>query len=169
MIRAALLLLIVLVAGLAAPAKAEPLLSLGGEWAGAGWASRGPDAPRERVRCRLTNRVDQALVRLSVSGRCAAPGRRFDLSGRMTAQGGRLRGRWSNPFGGGAADISGRSRGRTMTLSFRGRDPDTGERFKGQMRWTVGDDRFTITTASAPINGETYRVVGEISFARTDG
>lgn len=167
MIRAALLM--IMMAGLAAPAKAEPLLSLGGEWAGTGWASRGPDAPRERVRCRLTNRVDHAQGRLSVSGRCAAPGRRFDLSGRMTAEGGRLSGRWSNPFGAGVADVAGRSRGQTMTLSFRGRDPDTGERFKGQMRWTVGDDRFSITTASAPINGETYRVVGEINFERTGG
>lgn len=168
MIRAALS--VVLVLGLAAPAMAEPLLSLGGDWAGSGWAKPGPDAPRERVRCRVTNRVDNARGRLSVSGRCAAPGRRFDLSGSMTADGdGRLTGRWSNPFGAGATDVYGRSRGQTMTVSFRGRDPDTGESLKGRMRWTVGAGRFSITTMTAPVDSDTYRVVGEINFEQTGG
>lgn len=142
---------------------ADQLAMLRGEWSGTGWAKRTTDGPRETVRCRVSSKYSPPARRLLVTGKCAVPGRKFNLRGVVSSEvdGGAIRGSWANPFGAGSASVSGSQSGNRVTLDFRAPHPDTKEDVPQQMEWTIGDRAFSITTKLG--DGE---VMSELKFGR---
>ncbi|MGB3553890.1 MAG: hypothetical protein WBA25_04535 [Jannaschia sp.] len=130
----------------AAPAAADPLADMNGDWRGTGWAREVPGGTEEAVRCRLTNVYDGAAATLTVTGRCAAAGRKIDLSGTMTAEPGtdRLTGRWSNPDGPGSTGISGMVRNDIVAFTFRATDGATGRNLAQNVEWQVAPDKLRL-------------------------
>ena len=143
--------------------SADLLAALGGAWTGTGWAKRTTDGPREAVRCRISNRYHAPGRRLVVTGKCAVPGRKFNLTGTVssTVDGGPIRGRWSNPFGAGSASVEGHQSGNRVFLDFRAPHPDTKEKVAQQMEWLLADNAFSITTRL-----HDGQIISELKFAR---
>ena len=92
---------------LCTPAFADPLPQMAGSWSGDGTARQAPDTPPEAVRCRLENDWQAEFSRLRVHGRCAVPGRRFDIDGALIDKNGVISGFWRNPDGPGQVSVSG--------------------------------------------------------------
>ena len=114
-------LILVLVA---TPALADPLPGMAGDWSGSGTAREAPGRAEEAVRCRLSNEWQEDRGRLRVRGRCAVPGRTFEIDGALKHEdGGRLSGFWRNPHGPGQTSVSGQVFGDTAQFAFRARDP----------------------------------------------
>lgn len=126
---------------LALPASADPLPDMAGPWVGSGWARQIAGGPQEAVRCQIDNTFDPSAVRLSIKGRCAVPGRRFDIDGALIAQdNGRVRGHWSNPDGPGRTAISGQIDGDAVHFTFRATDPASGTDVSQVSTWRLDGD-----------------------------
>ncbi len=122
------------------PAIADPLLqSINGQWAGSGWAKRSHGAPRETVRCRITNTYQPDKRRLWIDGKCAAPGRASKVRGYIDELEGTssFSGRWSNPFGAGSTVIRGRQSSNRIKFRFRIKDPETDQAVAREMIWRI--------------------------------
>ena len=148
------------------PARADEFLSsLDGSWSGSGWAKRNSGSPREVVRCRIKNTYVDASQRLVVIGKCAVPGRKFDLSGTVSARDGsnEINGRWSNPFGMGSTRVNGRRSGDQILFTFRAKDPETKTLVNQAMKWIRSGEGFSITTLNLEENGD---VSSKIEFRR---
>lgn len=158
---------LVALAGLteAMPAQsANPLASLGGAWKGEGWARQKTATPAEKVRCRIENEYFRSSEKLVVEGRCAVPGKKFTLTGSVTrkADSDTVTGRWSNPFGAGAAAVTGTQSANRITLRFVAPHPDTGRKVPHLMLWDIEPDGFSLTT-SLPHEGV---ILSELQFSR---
>ena len=132
-----------------APAHSDPFLnSMDGQWSGAGWAKMTPASEREAVRCRVKNTYAASDQRLVFNGKCAVPGKRFNLNGDVSALDGTnvIKGRWTNPFGIGSALVNGRRNGDRVYFTFRVKDPETNRSIERGMSWTRRKDGFSITT-----------------------
>lgn len=130
-----------LLIGIATPALTDPLADMAGGWSGSGIARKSADAPEEAVRCRLDNTWETENSRLRIRGRCAVPGRSFEVHGALARRGdGRLRGFWSNPDGPGQTSISGRVEDQKVEFTFSAKDPATGEDVSQIVRWTLEGD-----------------------------
>ncbi|MBJ3764551.1 hypothetical protein ILP92_17590 [Maribius pontilimi] len=126
---------------LAAAAAADPLPDMAGDWSGSGVARRAPSSPDEAVRCRLQNTWEADNARLRVRGRCAVPGRSFDIDGALARRpDDRLRGFWSDPEGRGQTSVVGRSEGDRVAFAFSATDPDTGIDVSQTVTWTLSGD-----------------------------
>jgi hypothetical protein len=127
-------------------ASADPLSGMVGDWSGAGWVRETPDAPQEAVRCRLQNTYDAAQARLSVSGRCAVPGRQIDLSGQITADraSDRITGRWSNPDGPGSVALNGVMRDDLIAFTFAAQDPVNGRNLAQNVEFRLTGDTLRL-------------------------
>ncbi|WP_419907015.1 hypothetical protein [Hoeflea sp.] len=144
----------------------DSLELLSGKWTGTGWARQAADSERESVRCRVTGTYRKDIDRITLSGKCASPGRtgRIDAFVEPLDKPGRFTGRWSNPFGAGSTMVDGVSRDNTITFRYSVRDPKTEERSNGIMLWTIAPDRFAI--ASADADAATPVTLSEIEFSR---
>lgn len=144
--------------------SANPLATLGGAWKGEGWARQKTSSDAEKVLCRIENNYFRSSMKLVVEGRCAVPGKRFVLTGSVTRKQGddTITGRWSNPFGAGAATVSGSQSGNRITLRFDAPHPDTGKRVAHLMLWDMEPGKFSLTT-SLPDEGIT---LSELQFSR---
>ncbi|WP_136658050.1 hypothetical protein [Nitratireductor sp. XY-223] len=149
------------------PARAvDSLEALAGKWTGSGWAREAAGSERESVRCKVTGTYRKDIERLTLTGKCASPGRTGRIDGFVEPleKAGRYTGRWSNPFGAGSTMVNGVSRDNTITFRYRVRDPKTEETSDGIMLWTISPDRFAI--ASADANSRTPVTLSEIEFSR---
>ncbi len=109
------------------PLIADPLPELAGEWSGSGTAREVPGSAEEAVRCRLSNEWQEDRRRLRVRGRCAVPGRTFEIDGALKEEDDdRLSGFWRNPDGPGQTSISGRVDSETVQFAFSAKHPRTG-------------------------------------------
>lgn len=147
-------------------ARADGFLSsLDGRWSGSGWAKRNSGSPREVVRCRIKNTYVDASQRLVVTGKCVVPGRKFDLSGTVSARDGsnEINGRWSNPFGMGSTRVNGRRSGDQIRFTFSAKDPETKMLVDQAMKWIRSGEGFSITTLNQEENGE---ALSKIEFRR---
>ncbi|MEM9105743.1 MAG: hypothetical protein AAGC96_08810 [Pseudomonadota bacterium] len=144
--------------------SADPLATLGGAWKGEGWARQKTSSAAEKVQCRIENEYFRSSQKLIVEGRCAVPGKKFTLTGSMTRKldGDTITGRWSNPFGAGAAGVSGRQTGNRITLRFAAPHPDTGKRTTHLMIWDIEPGKFSLIT-SLPDEGIT---LSDLQFSR---
>lgn len=153
---------------LAGPVAADPLLeTLAGDWRGSGVARSRPGAPPETIRCRIANSVN-AAGRLDMAGKCAVPGRSATASAFVEPVPGvrTYRAEWSNPFGAGTLSLRGRPDGDAIRFTFLMRHPDTDERLRGTMVWTIGESSFDVRTSVTPEGGGPAEVLGEMTFAR---
>lgn len=124
---------------MASAAGADPLPDMAGAWKGTGWARETRDGPQETVRCQLTNSFDSASLTLTLAGRCAVPGRKLTMSGKLqgAAQSERITGRWFNPDGIGSAPVVGVQRGGIVAFNFNATDPATGRKLAQNVEWRV--------------------------------
>lgn len=138
-----------LVACISSPIVAQPLPAMEGTWRGSGWAKQTPDGPQETVRCQITNTYDSNTITLSLKGRCAVPGRKLTVAGKLTgAQNSeRITGRWFNPDGIGSVPITGAARVDSVAFTFRARDPDTGRSLAQNVEWRVTADTLTLRSS----------------------
>lgn len=148
----------------AAAQSPDPLARLQGSWKGEGWARQKTSTAPEMVRCRIENSYYRSSMKLVVEGRCAVPGRRFNLTGSVSrkADGQSYSGRWSNPFGAGAASVTGTQSGKRITLRFSAPHPDTGKKAAHLMQWDIESDGFSLITV-LPGEGTT---LSELRFSR---
>jgi len=87
---------------------ADALQAFDGSWRGEGWAVQNPGAKREKIQCRLKASYIPPSKRLVVRGKCAVPGRKFNMKGTISEKKGNLvAGRWFNPFGSGSTAVKG--------------------------------------------------------------
>ena len=144
----------------------DSLEVLSGKWTGTGWALQAAGSERESVRCRVTGTYRKDIDRLTLSGKCASPGRtgRIDAYVEPLDKPGRYTGRWSNPFGAGSTMVNGIGRDNTITFRYSVRDPETEEKSNGIMVWTISPDRFAIASADAA--AATPVTLSEIEFSR---
>lgn len=124
----------------AAPAAADPLADMAGDWRGSGWARETISGPQEPVRCQITNRYEDGT--LAVSGRCAVPGRKIALSGKIIGTQGseRITGQWFNPDGIGSTPIVGIQRKGVIAFNFAATDPATGHPVAQNVEWRITPD-----------------------------
>ncbi len=144
--------------------SSELLATLDGAWKGEGWAKRKTFTAMEKVQCRIENTYFNSSLKLVVKGRCAVPGRKFDLTGSITRniRSGAISGRWSNPFGAGGASVTGAESGSRITLSFTAPHPDTGNKAAHLMLWDIANGKFTLTTRL----GDDGIALSELHFSR---
>ena len=117
----------ILLVFLATPALSDPLADMAGDWTGSGTAREAPGSAVESVRCRMSNEWQADRGRLRVRGRCAVPGRTFEIDGALKHEDGdRLSGFWRNPDGPGQTSVGGRVSGDTVRFAFSAKDPGTG-------------------------------------------
>ncbi len=148
----------------APPALSSELLSsMKGSWIGNGWVKRNPGGPRETVRCRITNHYVTAGRRLVVSGKCAVPGKKFELKGTVSANlsGTRISGRWSNPFGIGSTSVEGTLFANQAFLDFKAPLDGSKKPVRQQMIWQKKSRGFTITNQ---LSGTGQSKLGSIEF-----
>ncbi|WP_350333578.1 hypothetical protein [Coralliovum pocilloporae] len=150
-------------------ASADAFLEqLAGSWTGKGWARAEPDAAKEAVRCRISNRIQGRTGALFVNGKCATAGKSFKINGQLQSVSGgtAYTGNWTNPNGIGGITVNGKRRGQTVTLSFRTKLPETGEHFSGQISWTVAQSKVTLSTRGTfATSGKSGRL-SQISFRK---
>jgi hypothetical protein len=160
-------IMLVALAGLAPAASAqspELLATLDGAWKGEGWARQKTSTAAEKVLCRIENSYFKSSAKLVVKGRCAVPGRKFNLTGSVTRKldSETIAGRWSNPFGAGIAAVTGSQSGNRITLRFNAPHPDTGKKAPHLMLWDIETGKFSLTTR-LPDEGIT---LSELQFNR---
>ncbi|MGH1575856.1 hypothetical protein [Planktotalea sp.] len=146
---------------LSAPALADPLVEMQGDWSGSGWARETPTGPKEAVRCRLENSFDAGA--LTVSGRCVVPGRKIALAGEMRAAGSKISGHWFNPDGLGSVRISGVQQGDVIAFTFRAKDPDTGADIAQNVEWRVTGEGLHLRASD---RADPSIMMSDITFAR---
>ncbi len=150
------------------PAAAGDLLAmLDGRWTGSGWSRAVADAPRESLRCKLVVTVSPRGSRIDIRGKCAVPGKSYDLRSFIARKAdGTYEGQWSNPGGEGAADLTGRRDGDRLVLHYDGRHPDTARRVEGTMTWTIGADSFVLSNTVTDVAAAKTWQAGAMTFAR---
>lgn len=159
-----LLKLAALVACVASPITAEPLVKMEGTWRGSGWAKQTPDGPQETVRCKITNIYTSDTMTLSLKGRCAVPGRQLTVAGKLTGaqSSDRITGRWFNPDGIGSVPITGAARADSVAFTFRASDPVTGQSLAQNVEWRVRGDALMLRSSDRA----TGNMMSDITFTK---
>lgn len=138
----------------ASAGAADTLADMDGAWRGSGWAKQTPQGAKEAVRCQIRNTYDAAVLTLTLTGMCAVPGRRLEISGALTGKAGaeQITGRWSNPDGLGSTQITGLQRAGIVAFTFRAVDPGTGRKVSQNVEWRVaqGTLRLRATDRADP-------------------
>ena len=147
---------------LCTPALADPLPQMAGSWSGSGTARQASDAPPEAVRCRLDNDWQAKFSRLRVRGRCAVPGRKFEIDGALIDKNGAISGFWRNPDGPGQVRVSGQTRDDAVYFSFSATDPDTGRDVSQLVTWHLDGSGLTFEAR----HRATDTPMAEIEFSR---
>ncbi|MEM6475438.1 MAG: hypothetical protein AAF687_04660 [Pseudomonadota bacterium] len=99
-----------------------------------------------------------------MQGKCAAAARNFKISGFLKSAGrNKVTGRWTNPNGVGAINISGTRGGNAITFQVKAKDPKTKKTRKYRMVWTLARGSMSVSTKLA--DHET-KPVGLIRFAK---
>lgn len=141
----------------------DSLQSFKGTWKGEGWARQSPGAPRENVRCRLKASYIPPSNRLVIKGKCAVPGRSFNMKGTVSEkQGGKISGRWSNPFGPGSKAIAGTVDAKGIALNVSVPVRRGGHAQPHRMVWSKTNNGFVLTNQ----NLATADLVSEVVFKR---
>ena len=155
----------VIFAMLCSSVSAEPLADMQGAWSGSGWARETPAGPKETVRCRLNNTYDARALTLTVSGRCAVPGRKIALAGEIKGHAGseQITGHWFNPDGLGSVRISGVLRGDVIAFTFRAKDPDTSQDLAQNVEWRAQNSLLRLR-ATDRVNPDV--TMSDITFTR---
>jgi hypothetical protein len=96
----------------AAHAQSGPFAGMAGRWSGGGSVTL-DDGSTERIRCRATYAVEGPQMGLTLT--CASDSYKFDLGGRVIAQGGALSGTWSES----SRNVTGNLQGRGGNGSFQ--------------------------------------------------
>jgi hypothetical protein len=96
----------------AAHAQSGPFAGMSGRWAGGGTVTL-DDGSSERIRCRATYAVAGPQMGLTLT--CASDSYKFDLEGRVIAQGGVITGTWSES----SRNVTGNLQGRGGNGSFQ--------------------------------------------------
>ncbi len=158
--------LIYLVATIAASASlADPLAEMSGSWHGSGWARETQKAPKETVRCKITNTYNDGAQILTLEGRCIVPGRRLKISGIISAAEGsdRITGRWSNPTGLVSAPIVGIKRNGIVAFNFSATNPITGRKQSQNVEWRISNDSLRLRSSNRV---DPTIMMSDISFGR---
>lgn len=146
-------------------AAAGPLADMEGSWRGSGWAKETQQGPQEAVRCQITNSYDNAGLTLTLSGKCAVPGRQLAISGTLTEAKGaeRITGRWSYPDGIGSTRIIGIQHDGIVAFTFNATDLATGRNLAQNVEWRVaaGTLRLRSTDRKDPTI-----LMSDITFSR---
>lgn len=138
---AAGVLCVALVAGVERVAAAGTFDLFPGTWSGTGTISLS-DGSKERIRCRATYR-GQGGSGLEMSLGCTSDSYRFDLTGRISANGdGGLAGQWSEATRNASGSLSGRARGDHIQLLAES------SAFAADMQMTTKADRQTVSIRS---------------------
>lgn len=145
---------------------ADFLSGAAGAWTGSGTARASPDAAEEPLRCRIENTYDERTGRLSIEGRCAAPGRIIKIQGHIQApQTDHIySARWVNPQGVGSITMRGRADKDAIRFDYVTKDADSGERTKGIMVWHFKTDSLTIDNYI--VSGGRAELIGNTQFSR---
>lgn len=147
----------------ASPAAAETLADMAGPWSGTGTARETPTSPEETVRCRIDNTWQADRARLKVAGRCAVPGRSFDIDGTLVlGEDGKVSGFWSNPDGPGQTAISGKAQGDAVYFTFRAKSPATGQDLSQIVTLSLKGDQLRLGT----VTRDERIAIADILFAR---
>ncbi|MDR9395145.1 MAG: hypothetical protein RI571_12655 [Roseovarius sp.] len=145
----------------AAPAGAQTLEGMAGDWTGSGTARQLPDSAQETMRCRLSNSF--ADDTLTIDGRCAVPGQQFTLSGRLNeAADGRLTGIWRNPTGPGQTSVTGTVADDAIFFTFRADDPDTGTDISQIVRMRIRGGQLSLRSE----HRQSRQLMSEATFTR---
>ncbi len=94
-------------------AQAGPFAGMAGYWSGAGTVTL-DDGSTERIRCRASYAVGEGGHGLNQSLTCASDSYKFDLKTNVVAEGGAIRGTWSE----GSRNINGTIEGRGANGNF---------------------------------------------------
>lgn len=89
-------------------AQSGPFAGMAGNWSGGGTVTL-DDGSSERIRCRATYKVISVSMNMSLT--CASDAYRFNLLADVVAQGGEVRGKWSETSRNIGGDIQGRGAG----------------------------------------------------------
>jgi hypothetical protein len=117
---------------------AGPFDGMGGEWSGGGVLSM-TDGKRERLRCRANYTAGDDGNMLQIAIRCASDSYRFDLTGYMRNQGGRISGQWSETTFNAAGSLSGSAgSGRLNALAV-------GNTFSARLSMSTSGSRQSLT------------------------
>jgi hypothetical protein len=95
-------------------AQSGPFAGLAGNWSGAGSITL-DDGSTERIRCRATYAVGAGGTGLNQTLTCASDSYRFNLASNVVAEGGSLRGTWSET----TRNVSGNLEGRGGNGNFQ--------------------------------------------------
>ena len=163
-----LLTLSLTVLALPVRAQADELLSrLDGRWTGSGWSQANADAARDVLRCKLAITLSASGDRADIRGKCATPGKSYDMRSFIARQGdGSYTGQWSNPGGEGAADLTGTRSGDRLVMRYDGRHPDTKRRIAGTMTWRIATGSISLSNTVTDIAGAKTWKAGEMTFGR---
>ena len=97
-------------------AQSGPFTGMAGNWSGGGTVTL-DDGSTERIRCRATYAVGAGGNGLNQTLTCASDSYRFNLASNVVAEGGSLRGTWSES----TRNVSGNLEGRGSRRQFSGR------------------------------------------------
>jgi len=130
----------------------DPLLSrLEGKWIGQGMVQNKPGGEKERIYCKVANRLVDGGSALQQNGRCAVASNSGKLVGKIAATGqGNYAGSMDSPQTKGPATLSGRAQNDTIVLSANFVDRASKKKEKSTISLVVGD-------------GSTYRLVSDKS------
>jgi hypothetical protein len=110
----AIALLVASVSSTASYAQAGPFAGMAGYWSGGGTVTL-DDGSTERIRCRASYAVGEGGRGLNQTLTCASDSYKFDLKTNVVAEGGAIRGTWSE----GSRNVNGTIEGRGANGDFQ--------------------------------------------------
>lgn len=151
------LVLVALAVSSAEGASANPFEKLNGHWSGGGTVNP-LKGDAEKVSCRVTYKVEGAAVVQNM--RCAGADYKFDANSKLTYDGGRISGSWTETVRDAAGALSGTANGNSVRARI------SGDKFSGRVSINVSGARHTIDVVQYDQGSGAYRPVVTVSLHR---
>jgi hypothetical protein len=136
---------------------ANPYKQLDGSWSGGGTVTPLEGNP-EKVSCTATYKTEGVAVTQNV--RCAGVEHQFSANFKLTVEGGKISGAWTEQLNDASGGLSGTASGRSIRARL------SGQKFAGRMSINVSDQRHTISIVQLDRGSGAYRPVASVSLHR---
>ena len=101
------------------------------------------------MRCQIDNTWQADRTRLKIAGRCAVPGRSFDIEGSLVlGNDGKISGYWSNPDGPGQTAVSGKAQGDAVYFTFHAKSLATGQDISQIVTLSLNGDQLRLSAVT---------------------
>jgi hypothetical protein len=141
----------------AAAASGNPFDTLKGYWTGGGTVSPVNGKP-EKVSCHVTYNVAGSAVQQTM--RCAGTDYKINSSTKLTYNGGKISGSWSESTYDASGGVSGTAKGNTVHARI------SGDKFSGRMSINISGKGHSINIVQFDQGSGAYRPVANVSLRR---